>query len=93
LPAIAKLRQWAVIFLVETLRQKDGHTVAMLKIEWKDSPGETGGTMLTIEVDGDQVLDKHYSRRRIKEARKAARKAVKDAEDKFDNKKENGPSV
>ena len=67
--------------------------MASLKIEWKDNPGQTGGTMLTIEIDGDQVLDEHYPRRRLKEARKAARKAVKDAEDKFDNKKDHSPSV
>jgi hypothetical protein len=65
--------------------------VASLKILWKDNPG--GGTMLTIEVDGEQVLDELYPRRRIKEARKAARKAVKDAEDKFDNKKDKSPKV
>jgi hypothetical protein len=67
--------------------------VASLKIEWKDNPGQTGGTMLTIEVDGDLVLDEHYPRRQLKEARKAARKAVKDAEVKFDNKKDHSPSV
>jgi hypothetical protein len=65
--------------------------VATLKIEWKDNIGQSGGTLLTIEVDGEKILDEHYPRRRLDEARKAAKRAVQKAE--FDNKKKSTPEV
>ena len=61
--------------------------MASLRIEWRDNPKKkTGGTMLTIEINGRMRLDKHFPRSRLKEARKEAIRAVDDAEGRFENK-------
>jgi hypothetical protein len=68
----------------------------IVEIIWKDTDDqrfdaiETGGTTLTIKVNGTATVgpEEHYPHRKLKRALKTAIDALEDARDEFENRRD-----